>query len=421
MIIVAPYGDREVIQYVQGATKLPDGVTRGYAAEESIKLAASVGGLADFFFLPKVVHQGRSNTEIGDGVIVAHGMAAVIQSKARGDEVTDDADKESRWLDKNIKKALKQAKGSAKQLSSCRRRMTNARQRSVLVDGTALRWFGVVVIDHPYVPSGYIPSLDDSGDLPCLVMLRRDWEYLFDHLRSTRAVLMYIRRLAGIESVLGDEPARYTALAISDEQCNPPEPLTGVRALSEAFEAHPISPLKSVGNADLFFRQMLEDVACPDTTLDEWDRIRMLMCLDTLPALTRVDLSTFVSSFLQSAEGLPAGQSLSITRLFIPGDGSTPIVFMAMTGDVEVSQWQLQRRTRLLSYDHAQSLDRKEQVAVGVLFTPTYDRAKPLHTHTVFIDGDSGLDDDQASEIRKCFEQYRIGVLSVPRESDRLG
>jgi hypothetical protein len=53
------------------------------------------------------------------------------------------------------------------------------------------------------------------------VLLRRDWEFLFEQLKSTRAVLGYLERVAGEAWELGREAARYFRLAQADEAAEP--------------------------------------------------------------------------------------------------------------------------------------------------------------------------------------------------------
>jgi hypothetical protein len=53
--------------------------------------------------------------------------------------------------------------------------------------------------------------------MPAIALTRRDWDFLFDQLRSTTAVLDYLFRAAAASPVpLGDEPARYYQLAAAD-------------------------------------------------------------------------------------------------------------------------------------------------------------------------------------------------------------
>lgn len=270
------------------------------------------------------------------------------------------------------------------------------------------KWIGVVIIDHPRVPRGYIPSLSVANPLPCVVMLRRDWEYLFDHLRSTRTVLSYLERVVGDELPLGNEPARYVEQAIADEQAPPIPPIDGVAAFSESFESHPISPLRPIKGDDLFFRQMLEDVSSPDVDPDdEWDRVRMLMHLDTVPALTRAELGAALTQFLEAVENYSGDGFLTFTRVFIPGDGRTPILFMAASGHATVALECLHQRTFLLQFDHYSATGSAEAGAVGVLFTPSLHPTRKLDTSTCFVERDLILDEENAREVRAQFYAAR--------------
>lgn len=58
-------------------------------------------------------------------------------------------------------------------------------------------------------PEGVVPEVDESSN-PTVVLLRRDWEFLFDQLKSTHAVCGYFERVPGDSIELGDEPMRYS-------------------------------------------------------------------------------------------------------------------------------------------------------------------------------------------------------------------
>jgi hypothetical protein len=93
--------------------------------------------------------------------------------------------------------------------------MTNGRDRSITVDGPNVQWVCVVVIDHPDPSTDFVvPEL--TARLPVVVPLRRDWEFLFNQLRSTYAVVGYLHRVDGSTKHLGEEPTRYYELAAAD-------------------------------------------------------------------------------------------------------------------------------------------------------------------------------------------------------------
>lgn len=91
--------------------------------------------------------------------------------------------RERSWLDKSIRKAAKQAAGTIRSITSgldCA--LVNERGRRVLIKGREKTWLPITVLDHPGV-EGSVPS----G--PSVVILRRDWEFLFEQLKSTYAVM----------------------------------------------------------------------------------------------------------------------------------------------------------------------------------------------------------------------------------------
>lgn len=51
--------------------------------------------------------------------------------------------------------------------------MTNGRGRTLTVDGGIVQWSAVVVVEHPGVPEGITPSVEQQPN-PSLVLLRRE-------------------------------------------------------------------------------------------------------------------------------------------------------------------------------------------------------------------------------------------------------
>lgn len=400
---IVPAGDLLVMQSVATATLPNPDEQRGYAAEASIREAAITGGLPDFYFRPEQLREGSSNIEVGDGIIVAHGIAAVIQSKARCDEVGT-REKECRWLDKNVSKALAQARGTVRRLLKGPQQMTNGRGRRIAFDGAQYEWIGVVIIDHPSPPADHLVSLSEAKDLPCVVILRRDWEYLFDHLRSTQAVLRYLTRMSGEVIPLGNEPGRYIQTALSDLRADPDpldDRLTELEQNARVL-SHAISPLEPIGDSDRFFRQMLEDIATSE--LDESKeamRLSLLMSLDTVPAVVRTELGQSVEDFFRSDGARRAQFTLTSTKCFVPSrENQPPIVFMTAVGDIQEATEILEMRSWLLSYDFYRALEVSEKQVVGVLFTPSLHPTRDLDTTTRWTDGGVGLTPELAGQIR---------------------
>ncbi|MER8199367.1 hypothetical protein ABTY00_36255 [Streptomyces microflavus] len=78
------------------------------------------------------------------------------------------------------------------------------------------------LLDHDKIPESTVPTFEPVG-MPALTLTRRGWDFLFDQLRSTTAVLDYLFRAAGEPPIaLGDEPVRYYEFAAADAFA-PPE------------------------------------------------------------------------------------------------------------------------------------------------------------------------------------------------------
>jgi hypothetical protein len=131
--------------------------------------------------------------------------------------------------------------------------LTNLRGRTVVFDGNNHRWLIVAVIDHANPPEGLQPPL--SGAHPAVVLLRRDWEFLFDQLKSTHAVGQYCERVAGEPLELGTEPLRYYELAQADAETEP-QVLDGPGPTISA----PLLPLAPVGSDDLAAHYMVREM-----------------------------------------------------------------------------------------------------------------------------------------------------------------
>jgi hypothetical protein len=119
-----------------------------------------------------------------------------------------------------VQTALDQARGSIRRLHLGPIELINGRGRTIEVDGSKLRWLSAVVIDHPSPPGEVpVPSYDPSA--PAIVMLRRDWDFLFEQLKSTHAVVGFLERVVADPVALGEEPARYYQLALADHEAEP--------------------------------------------------------------------------------------------------------------------------------------------------------------------------------------------------------
>ncbi|NMR32293.1 hypothetical protein [Crystallibacter degradans] len=405
LLVDAP--DGLMIRRVPNASLLPTDEELGPVAESSTRDSAAKWGLPDFVFLPEQQRQGAGVRERGDGLVIADDIAALIQVKARN-AVPGSAEREASWLTSNIKKAIKQAKGSIRHLAHRREKLTSARGRRVEIDGALYSWIAVVIVEHPQPPADFTPSLEEAGSVPCVVLLRRDWEFLFDHLRSTRAVLHYLSRVAGEEQELGGEPARYTQAALADADALPKELPDALRRLAGPADAAPaysapLAPLEAADDSSMLFRIILEDVANTDIGEDsESDRLELLTALDTLPASYRPELGAALLKFMKSVAQHRGEKVRSESRVFIPYPGDqVPMVFMVTSAHFSRAQPLLSMRTRLLHHEYWSSLQEGAGSTVGVMLTPSRQKNRAWDTSTIWLKGPTGLTEEDAQELRK--------------------
>lgn len=144
---------------ILAATPLNPHIEPGPAAESATHNAAATWGLPDFVLLPLEVHAGSRNREISDGLLLAGERGVVLQTKNRA--------------------------------------------------------------DHPHPPVD-LPLVDHSSSSTAVVtLLRREWEFLFDQLRSTRAVIGPhdpVREVVGVAGGFQREQRRRDAVALQPGQ-----------------------------------------------------------------------------------------------------------------------------------------------------------------------------------------------------------
>lgn len=406
------------IRRIPDASPLHDGETQGYAAEESIRDAAATWGLPDFVFLPEQQRVGSRVRELGDGLLLVGDHAAVIQSKSRTDP-TDSVERELSWLRKNVEKALKQGSGTVRELKLTSANMTNARGRTVPVDGEAYSWLTVVIVDHSNPPRGFRPPPAPT-EVPAIVLLRRDWEFLFDHLRSTRAVLAYLLRAASAGDVveLGDEPRRYHEYALADITTEPDPVHPSVAALRGRASLSAVStaraPLEPAGHDDqprhLLFRMLMEDIAkTPVPVEQEPHRLLMLAAIDGLPVGHRTELGATLLRFFTSAAAHDGEGTLSHSRTVIPNPGEfTPLLFIVASELSEMAKEALFVRTHLLHCDFSAAVGEWEHCTVGVMLTPTKVPGRLWDTSTSTLSGDPGYSPELLEQMREVVAEAAV-------------
>jgi len=308
---------------------LPDALDpaapRGTAAEDASRNSAAHWGLSDFVFHPETVQRGTATREVGDGTIVCGDRGLAVQVKARPDP-TDRPDRERSWIAKKAKEGASQASGSVRTVQRNRIAHTNDRGRSIIIDGNTIEWAGVVVIDHDNPPDN-LSGYSETMHIPYVVVLRREWDFLFDQLRSTTAVVNYLHRIAGDLIEPGEHVANYYELALADER-TPPD-LTHSRipkSLSDPAlrTSHPLLPLEPASAADEYgarmYRQILEDLACGPWDREESDRLQLLYLLDKLPVAERAVIGRRLLTHMGQTPQVDVGTTRWDFRRYLIGE-----------------------------------------------------------------------------------------------------
>ncbi|MCF6427022.1 hypothetical protein [Amycolatopsis tucumanensis] len=406
------------IRRIPNASALADGEIQGYAAEDAIRNAAATWGMPDFVFLPEQQRVGGGVRELGDGLLLVGDLAAVIQAKSRTDP-TDKIERELSWLRKNVEKGLSQGSGTVRRLKLTNASMTNARGRTVPVDGNNYTWLTVVIIDHLNPPLGFRPPPAPS-DIPAIVLLRRDWEFLFDHLRSTRSVLAYLLRAARAGDIvdLGGEPRRYHEYALADIAATPDPVAPAVAALVEAKDTSIVSsaraPLAPAGHDDhpshVMLRMIMEDIATTAVpAAQEPDRLLMLAAIDGLPVDQRTELGAALIRFMASAARHTGTGTLIHSRTVIPNPGEfTPLLFLVASELSDTSRDALIIRTNLLHCDFSAAVGEWEHCTVGVMLTPSTVSGRLWDTSTSALWGDPGHSPELLEQMRALVTEAAV-------------
>jgi hypothetical protein len=215
-----------------------------------------------------------------------------------------------------------------------------------------------------------------------VVVSRRDWEFLWEQLKSTTAVAQYLNRIAGREHVLGEESLRYYDLAQDDLDASA-DP-TSVEIIGRTAHASkvPLLPLAPAGANErqqhLLFRSILEDVATAAvSSSSEEDRLTMLAALDSIPVASREELGGFLFRAMRAVldEATPKGAAWRFRTILAPRPPAPPDLHLGFAACsrthsdmiVDLFQWWLElRRHDLLEPSGAKSA----VPTVGILLTP---------------------------------------------------
>jgi hypothetical protein len=382
---------------VMPASLLASDVPRGQAAEEATRGAAAHWGLPDFIFRPRVQTRGSGSREVGDAIVVVGDRAASVQVKSRLMASSDQA-KERSWLDKRIAEGARQAAGTIRSLKKAAQMvLDNERGRSIAIAASDKVWLKVVVIDHPGL-SNYLPVVD------AVVLLRRDWEFLFQQLKSTYAVLEYIHRVSAKRPVaLGDEPVRYYQLAAADVPAPQQEQNPKLKNMGAYSKSVPLLPQAPAGHGDhrhhVVVRMVLEDLAVTGKA-DEKSRLEVLAAIDAIPVAYRAELGKDILRWMGEVAAVTNKQITWKFRSMVWPDRPY-LVFGATdrftkTIQTDFSDYVTLRHQQLLEL----APERGGMMTVGVLLTRRLGNSRLWDTTITAARGEQGFD----AKIRPALE-----------------
>lgn len=416
------------LRWVMPATLLPEGVERGPAAEVATRGAAAHWGLPDFVFHPAQERRGTRRREIGDAIIVAGQLGASVQVKAR-QTPGDDADRERSWLMRKAEEGTRQATGTIRRLRyPGPTRLENLRGHTVRLHGRAIEWVPVVVLDHP----GLGEDLVIGGE--AVVLLRRDWEFLFEQLKSTVAVVEYLHRVAPMDPVaLGMESLRYYEIANADANATPTpmDPAFAVLAMRSA--SVPFLPLQPAEYGTII-RSILEDIA--SVPIDGFDeagasyRLQMLAAIDSAPIATRREMGETIMEWLEQVQQAPAPQVWWRFRHYVWFDRVHLILAVTNVNAPEMRE----AFGYLVQLRHVERLELAPSqivtMTVGVLLQPRHDGVLPWDTTAAMTEGEIRLDPEFRAAAERIWKPIQEAILrddvtdpieAFRREAEELG
>lgn len=392
--------------------QLDTGIERGLAAEDASRDSASRWGLPDFMLEPEIVKRGNATREVGDGTIVCGDRGLAVQVKSRASP-TDRPEREKAWLAKKTKEGARQAAGSVRTIQRGNVAHTNGRGRLITVDGNSIDWIGVVILDHDDPPDGL--SFPVHSGLPFVAMLRREWEFIFDQLRSTTAVVNYLHRIAPDQISSGEHVANYYELALADEQTPPNLDLSCIPASlgDPALRmSHPVLPLQPASSADEYgarmYRQMLEDVARSPWDRDETDRLLLLHLLDRLPVAERAVVGRRLLSHLGQAPDVELGTTRWEARRYLLGDVQLHLGFVVSNQFTDLHREAFRQWVMLRHHEWTTALVpdvRGSASTAAVLLTPRHDNVRPWDTTVLAIFGDLQLEPDEVAQMQRLWNR----------------
>jgi hypothetical protein len=411
IIVETPSG--AVVRSVRPATLLPEGAARGPAAEAATRGAAAAYGLPDFVFHPATERRGPGVREIGDALLITGRRGLAIQVKAR-QAVSGDPDRERSWLEQKAAEGTRQALGTIRRLRyPVPTLLENLRGSRVSLRGRDVDWVGVVVLDHPGAA-----DLVLGGD--AVVVSRQDWEFLFEQMQSSVAVVEYFHRVASeAASEFGRESLRYYDLAMADAAV-PPTPVDAAYGdLPIRNENSPQLPLGPAQRANLI-RWVLEDIA--EVAADGPDeqaargRLEMLAAIDRAPIGARDDMAATILGWLERVQEAPGEAVWWRFRHYIYS-GRVHLILGVCNQNHEAVR---EAFGNLVLLRHIERGERNPSDAdlptVGVLLQPTSSRRRPWDTTAVMPVPGATLEPEARAAVERLWST--LDLMGRPPGND---
>lgn len=402
LVLTVETEDGVFLRRVQPASTLPEGTEVGLAAEDATRSAAAIFGLPDFVFRSARRSVGSGTRELGDTLIIVGDVAAAIQIKARAAASGKDS-RERAWLDKRIEKAARQARGTIRIMSTVDTTLVNERGRALRIAGASKTWVPVVILDHPSPPANYNPPLAAPG---VVVLLRRDWEFLFEQLKSTDAVVRYLHRVSPMPAIaLGQEPVRYYELAAADAAARPQPPDPRLARPGMKSASTPLLPQAPAGFKDrpfhMLLRILLEDVATTSRPegFDEAHMLDALAAADSLAVGYRAELGRDLMKWLREvADDDPENVHWRLRR--VKFHDRPHLIFGAATRWDEAVNYAFSMYVRLRHQQMVEAFGGDDTLlSVGVLLTPRRDGRRRWDTTMAAVLGNLNFSPEDRQEL----------------------
>jgi hypothetical protein len=245
---------------------------------------------------------------------------------------------------------------------------------------------------------------------PTVALTRRDWEFLFQQLRSSRAVIDYLARVAGTEARLGHEPERYYELAAADARAEtgPMDPTISLRGTRVSLPLLPVAPAGTDDDeAHGMVRIMCEDIANSEIdAAEESRRLQVLAAIDQLPVTQRTELGRLLLNNLDIARNVDDRQVRWQFRIYQFPSPAPQLGFGVCSRLDDATRAGFRAWLLLRHHEHSTHCgDMDTLMSVAVLLTPRLGGYREWDTIMFGITGDPELTEDELRQYRELWNR----------------